>query len=135
MKVSRRGLGGLFVGAVAASKATQDIPQDLQIGGASFNAGKAISNAAEIMSPEDELKYLLSELREPKVGSFHKRNRYEKYDIIDPDISALKSLSHVGRESIQRQRWHRAAQADHKDWIRSRLNELLERNPYLSVFI
>lgn len=131
MKVSRRGLGGLFAGAVAA---VQGVGPEKVAGQLDGSTPLPYIPTPDVMSPEDEIKYLLSQGRDNTgLKGLLKRSRFEEYRILDPDVKALKSCSPVGLEAIQRQRWHRAAIVEHQEWITHRINDLLERYPYLKV--
>lgn len=131
MKVSRRGLGGLFAGAVAA---VQGVGPEKVAGQLDGSMPSPYLPTPEVMSPEDEIKSLLLSRDSAGLQGLLTRSRFEEYRILDPDVKALKSCSPVGLEAIQRQRWHRAAMAEHQEWITRRINTLLERYPYLKVF-
>ncbi len=132
MKVNRRGLGGLFAGAVTALH----VPKSgkMQVNKVTMPDTVAMSmpgEVAKLQTPEEELKYLLEQ--RAQAPTYEQRSRHSASEIFDLDVKALKSCSPAGRDMIQRQRLAAYSHESHKRWIEGRLEELLKRHPFLRI--
>jgi len=132
MKVNRRGLGGLFAGAVTALH----IPKSGKIQVNRVPMPDTVipgmpGEVAKLQTPEEELKYLLEQ--RTQAPTYEQRSRHGASEIFDLDVKALKSCSPAGRDMIQRQRLAAYFHESHKHWIEDRLEELLKKHPFLRI--
>lgn len=134
MKISRRGLGGLFAGAGLAAKEIGQTPTTGVTTG-SFEATHIPYDSANV-SPqpvEEQFAYLLRTKQRSSLTYYRPRSKGEP-DIDDPDILALKSISPAGRDVINRTRRAQEAWQNNQEWLKREMDQLLERYPWLKAF-
>lgn len=125
MKTTRRGLGSLLAGAVAATQAPYD-PRE--------TTAKAYDTLMP-ESPQERLKYLLGKRELHYLDHYTKRDRYAEEREGDVDVLALKSCSPAGRDVIFRTRQAKQRTRGYSDQIKYEIEELLKHNPLLWALI
>ncbi len=132
MNTTRRGLGGLLAGAVAATQ-TPYRPQD-QFGKVQ-NLTDAVPINAMAMDIPERLQYLLNQRGQNYLDHYTKRDRYAEARDGDVDVLALRSCSAAGRDVIFRTRQAKQRVVSHAEYLQHEIDELLKRNPLLRALI
>lgn len=132
MKTTRRGLGGLLAGAVAA---TQTEVKNVGFGEIGKLSANNYPNTPIPISPKKRFKYLLTQRRRSYIDHYPRRDKHGETPESDVDVRALKSCSPAGRDVIFRTRRAKHHHLSHKGWIEDEMVQLLEQNPFLRAFI